>query len=388
MAAVRDAGAAEAPPPRVRLASFYLLYFAGLGALVPYWAPYLKHLGFSPAEIGELVAVFMATRIAAPLVAGTLSDRTGRHMVLVRAATVGAAVTFIGVFFGRSYAWLAGVTALFSVCRSATLPPYEAVTLNHLGRQSERYGRLRLWGSLGFILGVVVLGRLLERFGEPLLLPVVLGLFVALAALSLIIPGHPGAPRTADSGQLWQLLRRREVLGLFAVSVLMVASHGPYYTFITIHLEACGYPKSQIGPLWGLGVAAEIGMFLVTARLLSRFSARALMTTSLAMTALRWVLIAVGVRHLAVLLFAQTLHAFSFGLFHAVNIHTIHRRFTGPLQARGQALYASVSHGLGGALGSLAAGYAWTTLGADNTYLAAAALPALGVVIALLTLRE
>jgi PPP family 3-phenylpropionic acid transporter len=297
-------------------------------------------------------------------------------------------VAFVGVFLGRSYAWLALVSGLFSFCRSATLPPYEAVTLNHLGRRAERYGRLRLWGSLGFILGVVALGALLERYGEPLLLPVVLGLFVAIAVLSLVIPGHPGRPHAGDPVRLWEVVRRPDVLGLFAVSVLMVASHGPYYTFITIHLEANGYPKSQIGPLWGLGVAAEIGMVLVTGRLLGRFSVRALMMASLALTALRWVLIALFVRHLGVLLCAQTLHAFSFGLFHAVNIHVIHRRFTGPLQARGQALYASVSHGLGGALGSLASGYAWTALGGDHTYLAAAALPALGVAVAALTMRE
>lgn len=364
------------------------MYFAALGALVPYWAPYLKHLGFSPAEIGELVAVFMATRIAAPLVAGWLSDRTGRRMVLVRLATVGSCVAFAGLFLGRSYAWLALVSGLFSFFRAATLPPYETVTLNHLGRQAERYGRLRLWGSLGFILGVVALGALLERFGLPLLLPAVFVLFVIIAGLSLTIPGHPGRPTTGEPTRLTQVLKQPAVLGLFVVSVLMVASHGPYYTFITIHLEANGYPKSQIGPLWGLGVVAEIGIFLVTSRLLSRFSARALMVASLALTALRWVLISLFVQHLGVLLFAQTLHAFSFGLFHAVNIHVIHRRFTGPLQARGQALYASISHGLGGALGSLASGYAWTALGPDQTYLAAAALPALGVVVAASTMRE
>ncbi len=388
MAATRDADPDNGSIPILRLGAFYLMYFAALGALVPYWAPYLKHVGFSPVEIGELMAVFMATRVAAPLVAGWLSDRTGRRMVLVRIATVATCVVFAGVFLGRSYAWLALVSGLFSFFRSATLPPYEAVTLNHLGRHAERYGNLRLWGSLGFILGVVALGWLLEQHGLPLLLPAVLVLFIVIAALSLTIPGHPGQPHQGKPLRLLQVLRRPDVLGLFAVSVLMVASHGPYYTFITIHLEANGYSKSQIGPLWGLGVLAEIGVFLVTSRLLSRFSVRLLMVASLALTALRWALIALFVQHLSVLLFAQLLHAFSFGLFHAVNIHVIHRRFTGPLQARGQALYASVSHGLGGALGSLASGYAWISLGPDNTFLAAAALPALGVFVAALTMRE
>ncbi|MFH2009341.1 MAG: MFS transporter [bacterium] len=373
--------------PTLRLCAFYLLYFGALGALVPYWAPYLKHLGFRPAEIGQLVAIFMATRIVAPLLAGWLSDRTGHRMRLVRLASILTCVCFAGVFFGTSYLWIALVSAAFSFCRSATLPPYEAVTLNHLGRRTERYGRIRLWGSIGFILGVVVLGALLEARGEPFLLPVCFGLFCVIAIVSLTIPDHPGRPVSGEAPRFFAILAQRDVVALFVVSILMVASHGPYYTFITIHLENQGYPKSQIGPIWALGVLAEIGIFLGTSRLLERFPARGLMLLSLGLTALRWLLIALYVNHLPILLGAQLLHAASFGLFHAVNIHLIHQKFTGPHQARGQALYASLSHGLGGALGSLASGYAWTALGHDNTYLAAALLPAVGFVVAALWLR-
>ncbi len=388
MAQPRPRGSPAGAVPVRRIAGFYLLYFAALGALVPYWAPYLAHLGFSPARIGQLVAVFMGTRIAAPLVAGWLSDRTGRRMALVRLATVGSCVAFAGVLVGSGFLLLALVSGLFSFFRSSTLPPFEAVTLNHLGRHAERYGRLRLWGSLGFILGVVALGGLLDSQGIELLPWAVLALFVAIAFMSMTIPGHPGRTWKKEQPRLGSVLRRPEVLALFVVSVLMVASHGPYYTFFSIHLEAHGYSKSQIGPLWGLGVVAEVGVFLTTSRLLYRFSPRALMVTSLGMTSLRWALIGLLVDNPAVLLAAQTLHAFSFGLFHAVNIHVIHRRFTGPLQARGQALYASLSHGLGGALGSLASGYAWSALGPDNTFLAAALLPALGVAVATIWMRD
>lgn len=126
-----------------------------------------------------------------------------------------------------------------------------------------------------------------------------------------------------------------------------------------MYLETIGYSRESIGLLWGLGVAAEVGLFLAMHRLLPRFGPRRLLLTALALAALRWVLIGHFARELPVLLVAQTLHAFSFGVFHAVAIHLIHQFFPGSLQGRGQALYSSLTFGAGNALGSLAAGYLW-----------------------------
>jgi PPP family 3-phenylpropionic acid transporter len=114
----------------------------------------------------------------------------------------------------------------------------------------------------------------------------------------------------------------------------------------------------------------------MTSYLLRRFSARWLLLASLALTAARWLLTGLFVEQLGLLLLAQTLHAFSFGVFHAVNIHMIHRLFTGRHQSLGQALYASVAFGGGTAVGSLGAGYAWESLGSHETFLLAALLPA------------
>lgn len=373
--------------PSLRLASFYFFYFTVLGALVPYWSPYLKHLGMSPEAIGALMGVFMGTRIVAPLLFGWLADRAGRRMALVRAGAVVTAVAFAGTFLGTSFAWLALVMGAFSFAWSAVLPPMEAVTLNHLGTQPERYGRIRLWGSLGFIVGVVTLGALIERFDVTLLLPACLGLFVAIALASLTIPDHGGAPHPVAPPPLGRLLRDPALVSLLGVGMLAQASHGPYYTFFTIHLQAAGYTGSQIGPLWGLGVAAEIAVFFVTSRLLSRFSARTLLLTSLAFTALRWGLTGPYAALPWVLAFAQLLHAFSFGVFHAVNIDVIHRTFAGRHQGFGQALYSAVTYGVGSALGSVLAGQTWRWLGPEGTFLAAAALPLLGMLLAAIWFR-
>ena len=139
-----------------------------------------------------------------------------------------------------------------------------------------------------------------------------------------------------------------------------------------------GYSREFIGLLWGLGVAVEVGMFLLMHRLLPRFGPRRLMLAALALAALRWWLIGHFARELPILLFAQTLHAFSFGVFHAVSMHLIHQIFPGSLQGRGQALYSSLSFGAGNATGSLAAGYVWQGLGATAMFDLATALGALG----------
>jgi PPP family 3-phenylpropionic acid transporter len=142
-----------------------------------------------------------------------------------------------------------------------------------------------------------------------------------------------------------------------------------------------GYSETLIGELWALGVVAEIGVFLKMRSWLPRYGARRLLLSATALTALRWLLLAGFVDRLWVMILAQTLHAASFGLYHAVSIHLFHQLFRGRLQGRGQALYSSVSFGAGGAAGSVAAGYLWQGAGAGWMYLAAAAaaLLALGV---------
>jgi len=121
-------------------------------------------------------------------------------------------------------------------------------------------------------------------------------------------------------------------------------------------LETVGYSREFIGLMWGLGVAVEVGIFIFMHRLLPRFGPRQLLLAALAIAALRWQLIGHFAADLPVLLFAQTLHAFTFGVFHAASIHLIQQFFPGSLQGRGQALYSSLSFGAGNAVGSLAAG--------------------------------
>ena len=364
-----------------RLSGFYLFYFASLGALVPYWSLYLKSLDFSVTEIGQLFAILMATKIVAPNVWGWIADHTGRRMMIVRIASLLAALTFLGVFAGSGFWWIALVMTAFSFFWNASLPQFEATTMNHLGGEPQRYSGIRLWGSVGFIIAVVVLGPVLDRFGIGYL-PHVLALVLLLIWVgSLTVPESAAGHLPLDQQRLRDVLKRPVVLSLLATCFLMQASHGPYYAFFTLYLENYGYSTARIGQFWALGVVAEIGVFLLMPVLLPRFGSRRLLLVAVALTGLRWLLIAGFVTSPVVILFAQTLHAASFGLYHAVAIFLVHRLFTGSHQGRGQALYSSVSFGAGGAAGSLISGYLWTGIGPQAMYLLAAAISLVALVV-------
>jgi PPP family 3-phenylpropionic acid transporter len=360
-----------------RLSGFYLFYFASLGALIPYWGLYLKSLGFGAVQIGELVAIIMATKIVAPNVWGWIADHTGRRMTIVRSACLFATISFAGVFLAKGYWWLALVMSLFSFFWNAALPQFEATTLNHLGTETHRYSSIRLWGSIGFIAAVSGLGIVFEYTGTGLLPTVLVILLTGIWLSSLVVPEGAAAHKALNDEPLRKVLRRPAVLSLLLVCFLVQASHGPYYTFYSLYLAANDYSETVIGQLWALGVVAEIGVFLKMHAWLPRFGARRLLLVATALTTLRWILLALYVEQLSVMIFAQTLHAASFGVYHAVSIHLIHRLFTGRHQGRGQALYSSMSFGAGGAVGSLVAGYLWDGVGAEWMYMTAAVVAAM-----------
>lgn len=374
--------------PYWRLSAFYFCYYATLGALVPYWAPYLRSLGFSAADIGALMATIIGTKIVAPNLWAWIADRSGHCMPLVRAGSVAMVVCFTGVFLTRDFWGLALVMAGFSFFWNAVLPQIEATTMNHLGRRVQHYGRIRLWGSIGFILAVAALGPVLDREGVALIRPVVLMLMCAIFLSALLVPESPGRPPHEEHIGLGRLFRRPHVLAFLGGCLLMQASHAPYYTFYTIYLGDLGYSHSASGFLWALGVICEVGMFLLVPRLFARVGVRRVLLGAFLVAALRWTMIGAWPHSLVVLLAAQTLHAITFGAFHAAAIHSVHGLFTGRHQHRGQALYSSVSFGAGGALGSLGSGYLWEAAGAQSTWLIAAGLPLLAWGLVRFGMRE
>ncbi|MDZ7736778.1 MAG: MFS transporter [Gammaproteobacteria bacterium] len=342
--------------PYWRLSGFYFFHFGVLGIFLPYWSLYLKSLDFSAGAIGTLAALLVATKIVSPNLWGWVADHTGHRLTVIRVGVFLSAVAFSGALLTESYLGLAIVLIAFGFCWNAALPQIEATTMNHLQDRPHVYPKIRIWGSIGFILAVWVVGRALET--QPLrLVPwMILGLTLLNAFLTLSLPGQPSQHEANAGGRLRDVLRRPEVIAVLVVCFLMQASHGPYYTFYSIYLEDTGYGVDRIGELWALGVMAEVVLFMFMHGLLKRYGLRILLIASLVLTALRWWLIGEFVDSLWILVLAQLLHAASFGLYHAVGIQLFHRYFTGRLQGRGQALYSSVSFGAGLAIGSWISG--------------------------------
>ena len=378
-----------AKPPYFKLSSFYFFYFAALGAFVPYWTVYLKvHFKFSSVEIGELLAIFMATKLIAPLVWGWLADHYNNRLGLIRFAAVMTVISFTGVYLYKSYWWMAGVMVAFGFFWNASLPLYEALTLNHLGSKISRYGQIRLWGSIGFIFMVAGLPLVIEGDYLSTLPHYLLLMFIAIIVSTWLIKDKPHPIKISHKKGLEKLPINGMLSAFLAACMLQTASHGAYYTFFSIYLEDHGYSRLYAGVMWALGVAAEVGLFIVLYRFMDRFSVTSLFSLSLLLTAVRWVILGLFVDNAIILALSQLLHAASYGLFHASAIHLIHYWYPGRIQGRGQALYAGLSFGLGGAIGSLLSGYLWEAVATSTTFLLMAGFALLGWLVAIVFVRE
>ena len=369
--------------PQRRLANFYFWYFAFIGVFATYFSLYLQSIGLTAGEIGVLMASLQATRVFAPGLWGWLSDHTGRPIAILRRAFAGATVVFAAMFFVESFGGLLAVIVVMSTLWSAVMPLFESATLAWLAGDTARYGRIRLWGSVGFILAVAAAGAWLDHVAIACLLWLVLALMLATAAFSFSVRERAVDPHDHVHVPVWQVLRRPEIAAFFTACFLMLASQGASYVFYSIYMVEQGFSKAVVGLLWSVGVIAEILVFMQLPRLLARFSHYHLWVLSFALTALRYLVVAWFPEVLALQFFAQALHMFTFGTFHATALAVLHRAFPGRLRTRGQGLYTSVSFGLGGAAGGLASGWTWTHWGPQWTFTVSAALALAGLLVVL-----
>jgi len=371
------------PLPYWRLSGFYFFHFAFIGAFAPYWSLYLKSLSFNALQIGVLMSLLHVTRIFAPTAWGWLADHTGKRMLIVQLAAITGLVSYCGVFFGESFLWMFAVMMLMSFFWSASLPLIEATTLSHLGKSTARYGSIRSWGSLGFILAVIGIGYLLDATEIALLLWVVLGFKLGIVIFSWRIPEAEIASHPIDTLSVQQIFKLPGVLAFFFACLLMAFAHGPYYTFYSIYLVEHGYSKGVIGWLWAVGVICEIGVFFLMYRVMRRFSLKQVLAFSFSCAVARFLMIGWGVEWPIVVLLAQILHAATYGAHHVAAMMVVHHYFRGRHQAKGQAFYTSFTFGVGGTLGGVFSGYAWEWLGPGFTFSisAAAALLGLGLIV-------
>lgn len=369
---------------------FYFIYYFFVGVFVPYWGLYLQSEQFTPVEIGILMSVFQISRIFAPNFWGWLADHTAKRTVWIRLNTILGVLGFIAVFWAKGFWPMLLVMSALSLFTSSTMPLSESLTLAHLANTKGHYSRIRMWGSVGFIVASITLGYLIDWAGISSLLWAILIVQITLFLLTFSLTEVKVAPHHTDHSSVWKILSNPAVVALLLGCALMLTAHGVLYNFYSIYLAEHGYSKGMIGLLWSVGVICEIGVFMLMPAMMRRFSLKKIILISLALAVLRFSIIGLAVDYLILILIAQSLHAATFGSFHAATVELIARFFNGRHQAKGHAIYNSVTYGLGGAIGGIAGGYALQGLGGELTFLLAAVFPLIGfVVIALgLTITE
>lgn len=366
-------------PLSVRLAFFYFAFFLYAGAYVAYFPPYLAARGLGPGEIAWVLALPHFARIFAPAAWGWLADRAGAHRGIVVFSCVANAACFALLPWAGSFAAIAVLVGTTSLLSAAALPLVESIALRALAARPGRYGPVRLWGSVSFILAVMGGGAWLDW--QPVqTLPGVLLVFCLLTlAAAWPLPVQPAVPRPPAAGPripaaAWTL---------FGAAFCMTVAHGALYAFLTLHLQALGYSGAMIGLLWTLGVLGEIVVFLFLPALFRRFALSTLLVASFACAVVRFLAIGWGAGDLWLLAAAQLLHAATFGAFHAAAVAAVHRIFPEHAQGFGQTLHSSLAHGAGATAGALLAGWTWSTAGAGLAFSASAVAAAAGLILAL-----
>jgi PPP family 3-phenylpropionic acid transporter len=372
--------------PAARLSSFYLFYYAALGAFTPYWSLFLTARGMSVTAISVMMGIWYATRIVAPTTWTSIAAASPHPIRWLRVGCVLTLITFGAFLLPLPQPWMYPAMVVFCFFYNAVMPQFESITLTHLGNDSHRYGLIRVWGSLGFIAVVMGFGWLLEDNGGPgragMLPWLMLPLFALLVASSFANRYARDFHRAdGDASGFWQIVRKPQVLAFFLAAFMEQLSFGPYYTFFSVYMDHHGYATSTLGLLWTVGVVFEVGVFFTIGRFFRRYDASWMLLIALLSSTVRWTVTALFPQHLGVMLVAQTAHALGFAAFFAAAMQMLATYFPGRLNGHGQGLLYGFSSGVGGVLGALIAGQLWNIDQGRTAFLAGAGFAALGALL-------
>ena len=364
------------------LSWFFFSYFAFIGALNPYFALWLQAQGYSAGDIGLLLAIPPIMRVFGPTSWGRLADRTGKRVrwlrLMAHASAIGLVVLALAPWAGWAKFWVAGLgLVLLHAMLSGQVPLTESLLLQKIAPQVQLYGRVRLYGSIGFIVAVLALGPILDAVGIQYLL----GLSAALLAAHIVgswwlVDIKPAAvsehkPVKTD---LWALSRLPFVPAFLGASFLMVFGHMGLYIYLSLYLEAVGYSKTMIGLLWALSAVGEVGYFWWQARL--KTSPVNGYTRSYWVAALRFGVMAAAAVPLGaplwLLIPLQLLHTVTFGMHHAASMALVRQLFPASAGSTANALFNTITYGVAGSVGALACSALWHTFGADVLHAARA----------------
>ena len=392
-----------APPPERPLRAFaglWLAYFATIGLFNPYAPLWFQALGMSTLAIGAIASLQSWTRLLAPYAWSWAADHSGARVALIRLAAAGCLLGATGLALAPHLAatpaghaaWLTAalipaLVALLFISNGGIVPLAEAALAQLLtgpnGLDATRYGRVRMWGSIGFIVAVLAAGALLQPLGIGIFPWLVVGINATLLVVASRLPtGHEERHVGAPAPPVLPLLRQPAVAWFFGSVFFTVLAHTSLYAFLSLYLVHSGYGKQAVGALWAVSVAVEVLFFLLQGRWFHRLSPHGWLALAAGITALRFAAMALAGAQPVVLVLAQLTHAITFAGHHAACIALVSRHFPGRLRGRGQALYSALGYGLSGLLGGVGGGWLIDRAGFGALYAAATAagLLALGCV--------
>lgn len=368
----------------------YFAYFGVLGIFVPYFGLFLDGRGFDSKQIGFLLALVTATRIVGPALWGTLADKTAQPLKIMRLGAAIAVLAWFSSFIDAGYWPLLLGFALFSFFWTAILPQLEVSTFHALNDDAGAYSKIRTFGSVGYIILVMLGGWLYQQFGSEFM-PATATLFLFLLLLSLLnLPAIPPLqPHQQHKQPLGQLFKSKTLWQFMGAAFLLQMSFAPFYGFFTLYSRDLGYSGTVTGLFIGLAVLAEIIAFYYAGAILQRWRFRSLLALCYGLTAIRWLLVAFLADSPLILAASMLLHAGSFALAHSCAMQFIQQFFPKAQRGRGQAFYAGIIYGGGGALGAFIAGISWNNgVGASQTYTLAAVAAFFAMLLAITLPRQ
>ena len=379
--------------PLVAFGALWFCYFAAIGAFNPYAPLWFKGLGFSTLAIGAIASLQAWTRVIAPYGWGWLGDRRGQRLRWVQMGCAVAVLAAAGLLWAREFALVAFFVGILFLANGAVIPLSEAALARHLhtdeGMDNARYGRVRMWGSIGFIVAVLVYGTALQFAGIGWFPWLVVLMYALLLGAALRVPAAAEPPSNqGDAPPVWTVLRRPEVAWFFGATFFTVLAHTALYAFFSLYLDALGYSKAALGVLWAVSVVLEIAFFWAQGRFFGRMQPHRWLQWAAGVSIVRFAATAAFASSPIVLVLAQALHAITFAGQHAACIVLINRYFPGPLRGRGQALYTTLGYGISGVIGGLGGGWLSSLFGFAAVFWAAAGAAAVGLVCALAAQRQ
>ncbi|MGN7920331.1 MFS transporter [Lysobacter sp. ESA13C] len=354
-----------------RYALFYLGYFGMLGAYTPYIGRWVSANGHGGYAVGAMLALWYGGRILAPPTWARQVARSRAPGHWLVAGCLLALAMFAGFARFDGGVMLFVVMGAFALFFNAVMPQFEAMTLNALGTRNHDYGKIRMWGSVGFLIVAASYGWLLDRLGNDAFVWLSLPWLVLTAAAAWLHRADPPSPAPLEGTPRERLWRRPGTRRLLGTVLLVQLSFGPFYVFYTLQLQAHGHDGFAVGLLWAIGVVCEILMFWQAPRLVQRFGAHRLIAACIFATALRWVMVAWFADSFAWMALAQTGHSLSFAAFHAGCMRRMAELFPARRDmASAQGMLSGFSGGIGGVLGAGMAALAWQHGGGTAAFMA------------------